>query len=374
MSPAAAMPGSRVSEPLTIRSVEAVLVVVPMRRALGTSAMGIAEAPLVLIDLQTDEGITGRAYLFCYLESAGHAAIALTRDVSAVLAGTVAAPAAVRRALAARFRLLGSRGLVSAVFAGVDVACWDVLAIAAGLPLARMLGATMRPTAAYNSNGLGLLEPQAAADEAQELVAEGFRAIKMRIGRPAGHDDLAAVRAVRAAIPPDVVLMSDYNQALSPNAARERCRQLDGEGLYWIEEPVRHDDYATSAELAALLRTPVQIGENFTSPRAMSLALQHRASDLVMPDLERIGGISGWLDAAALADAAETEMSAHLYPEVSAHLLAATPTAHWIEYVDWADPILEQPLQVTDGYVAPPDRPGTGLTWSTDAVSHYRRS
>lgn len=374
MSPAAAMPGSRVSEPLTIRSVEAVLVVVPMRRALGTSAMGIAEAPLVLIDLQTDEGITGRAYLFCYLESAGHAAIALTRDVSAVLAGTVAAPAAVRRALAARFRLLGSRGLVSAVIAGVDVACWDVLAIAAGLPLARMLGATMRPTAAYNSNGLGLLEPQAAADEAQELVAEGFRAIKMRIGRPAGHDDLAAVRAVRAAIPPDVVLMSDYNQALSPNTARERCRQLDGEGLYWIEEPVRHDDYATSAELAALLRTPVQIGENFTSPRAMSLALQHRASDLVMPDLERIGGISGWLDAAALADAAETEMSAHLYPEVSAHLLAATPTAHWIEYVDWANPILEQPLQVTDGYVAPPDRPGTGLTWSTDAVSHYRRS
>jgi mandelate racemase len=335
--------------------------------------MGIAEAPLVLIDLQTDAGITGRAYLFCYLESAGHAAIALTRDVSAVLAGTVASPAAVRRALAARFKLLGARGLVSAVLAGVDVACWDVLAIAAGLPLARMLGATMRPTAAYNSNGLGLLEPQAAADEAQELVAEGFRAIKMRIGRPSGHDDLAAVRAVRAAIPPDVVLMSDYNQVLGPSTARERCRQLDGEGLYWIEEPVRHDDYATSAELAALLRTPVQIGENFTSPRAMSLALQRRASDLVMTDLDRIGGVSGWLDAAALADAAGTEMSSHLYPEVSAHLLAATPTAHWIEYVDWANPILQQPLPVADGSVMPPDRPGTGLTWNADAVSHYRR-
>jgi mandelate racemase len=368
------MPGSRASEPLTIRAVDAVLVVVPMRRTLGTSAMGIAEAPLVLIDLQTDEGITGRAYLFCYLEPAGHAVIPLIRDVSAVLAGTVASPAAVRQALAARFRLLGARGLVSAVLAGVDVACWDALAIAAGLPLARMLGATMRPTAAYNSNGLGLLEPQAAADEAQELIAEGFRAIKMRIGRPTGHDDLAAVRAVRAAIPPEVVLMSDYNQALGPGTARERCRQLDGEGLYWIEEPVRHDDYATSAELTARLRTPVQIGENFTSPRAMSLALQRKASDLVMPDLERIGGISGWLEAAALADTAGTEMSSHLYPEVSAHLLAATPTAHWIEYVDWASPILEQPLQVTDGCVVPPDRPGTGLAWNADAVSHHRRS
>ena len=264
---------SGVSEALTIRSVDAVLVVVPMRRALGTSAMGIAEAPLVLIDLHTDEGITGHAYLFCYLESAGHAVVALARDVSAVLAGTEVSPAAVRRELGARFKLLGARGLVSAVLAGVDVACWDALAIAAGLPLARMLGAPMRPTTAYNSNGLGLLEPRAAADEAQELVAEGFRAIKMRLGRPSGDDDLAAVRAVRAAIGPDVVLMSDYNQALSANAARERCRQLDDEGLDWIEEPVRHDDYATSAELAALLRTPVQIGENFTGPRAMSAAL-----------------------------------------------------------------------------------------------------
>jgi mandelate racemase len=243
----AAKHGSSASEALTIRSVDAVLAVVPMRRPLGTSAARIAEAPLVLLDLQTEEGITGRAYLFCYLEPAGHAAVALARDVSAVLAGTVASPAAVRRALQARFKLLGVRGLVSAVLAGVDMACWDALAVAAGLPLARMLGDTMRPTAAYNSNGLGLLEPEAAADEAQELVAEGFRAIKMRIGRPSGHDDLAAVRAVRAAIPPDIVLMSDYNQALSPSAARERCRQLDGEGLYWIEEPVRHDDYLTSA-------------------------------------------------------------------------------------------------------------------------------
>jgi mandelate racemase len=373
MSPLTAKRGSGLSEVLTVRSVDAALVMVPMRRALGTSAMRITEAPLVLIDLQTEEGITGRAYVFCYLESAGHAAIALTGEASAVLAGTVVSPAAVGRALEARFKLLGTRGLVSAVLAGVDVACWDALAIAAGLPLARMLGSTMRPIPAYNSNGLGLLEPRAAADEAQELVAEGFRAIKMRLGRPSGRGDLAAVRAVRAAIPPDVALMADYNQALSLNAARERCRQLDDEGLYWIEEPVRHDDYAASAELAALLRTPVQIGENFAGPRAMSIALQHHASDLVMTDLDRIGGVSGWLGATALADVAGMQMSSHLYHEVSAHLLAATPTAHWIEYVDWADPVLQQPLKVTDGCVQPPELPGTGLAWNADAVSHFRR-
>jgi mandelate racemase len=361
-----------VSGELTVRSVEATLVLVPMRRPLGTSAARITEAPLLLLDLHTEEGVTGRAYLFCYVEPAGHALLALVRDVNAVLAGTPASPAVLRTPLDSRFKLLGVRGLVSAVLAAVDTACWDALAIAAGLPLARLLGSAVRPTPAYNSNGLGLVEPRAAAEEAQELVAEGFRAIKMRLGRPTARDDLTAVRAVRAAIDADVALMADYNQALRLPDALDRCRALDDEGLYWIEEPVRHDDYESSARLALELRTPVQIGENFAGPRAMALALDRRAADLVMPDLDRIGGVSGWLEAAALADVAEIPVSSHLFPEVSAHLLAATPTAHWLEYVDWADPILLEPLAITDGQAQPPDRPGNGLAWDTDAVARYR--
>jgi mandelate racemase len=154
--------------------------------------------------------------------------------------------------------------------------------------------------------------------------------------------------------------------------AHERCRALDDLGLHWIEEPIRHDAYTESARLADVLRTPVQIGENFAGPRAMSLALGHRACDLVMPDLERIGGVSGWTTAAALADVAGVPMSSHLFPEFSAHLLAATPTAHWLEYVDWADPILRDPLRVVDGHATPPDRPGAGIEWDTDAVARYR--
>src|SRR5882757_5751609 len=139
-----------------VESVEATLVLVPMRRALGTSAARVVEAPLLLINMRTSDGVIGHAYLFCYLEAAGHAQLALTRDVDAVLKGVPATPGEVRRALESRFKLLGVRGLVSAVLAGVDVACWDALAIAAGVPLARILGADLRPIPAYNSNGLGL--------------------------------------------------------------------------------------------------------------------------------------------------------------------------------------------------------------------------
>ncbi len=355
-----------------VRSVAGMLVRVPMRRPLGTSAARVTEAPLLLIDLHTEEGVTGHAYLFCYLESAGHAALALVRDLDAVVAGLPASPAVLRQALTARFKLLGVRGLVSAVLAALDTACWDALAKAAGLPLACLLGSAPRPIPAYNSNGLGLIEPSAAADEAQELAAEGFRAVKMRLGRARAADDLAAVRAVRAALAPDVALMADYNQALGLVDALDRCRALDEEGLYWIEEPLRHDDYQATAQLAAALRTPVQIGENFAGPRALAEALGHRASDLVMPDLDRIGGVTGWQAAAALADAAEIPVSSHLYPEVSVHLLTATPTAHWLEYVDWANPVLREPLPVVDGHATAPGRSGNGLAWDPDAVTRYR--
>jgi mandelate racemase len=164
--------------------------------------------------------------------------------------------------------------------------------------------------------------------------------------------------------------MADYNQGLTVTEAIRRGQ--DGEGLYWIEEPTRHDDYAGCARIAAALRTPVQIGENFAGAQAMATALAADACDYVMPDLERIGGITGWQRAAALASAGGIEMSSHIFPEVSAHLLAATPTCHWLEHVDWAAPILAEPLRIVDGMAQVPDRPGSGVSWDDDAVKRYR--
>jgi mandelate racemase len=211
-----------------------------------------------------------------------------------------------------------------------------------------------------------------AVEESAQLVAEGFSAVKIRLGRTTAAEDLAAVRAVRSRLSTDVSLMADFNQALSVNEAIHRGRTLDGEGLVWIEEPVRADDLAGCARVAAELKTPIQIGENFAGIYQMQESFNVRASDFVMPDLQRIGGVSGWMRAAALAQAAGCEMSSHLFPEVSAHLLAVTPTSHWLEYVDWASPVLEHPLEVRDGKALVPSRPGSGLVWNEQAVERFR--
>jgi len=173
-------------------------------------------------------------------------------------------------------------------------------------------------------------------------------------------------------LPADVELMVDYNQALTVVDALERGRAIQSEGLSWLEEPIRHDDYAGNARLARELTIPVQIGENFNGPAAMTHALAANACDLVMPDVGRIGGVSGWTQAAGLAAAHGVPMSSHLMPEVTSHLLAATPTAHWLEYVDWANAVVETPLRVVNGAVEISDRPGSGLAWNAEAVERYR--
>ena len=343
-----------------------------MTYTLGTSRGVITKAPLLLIDLDTEEGVTGRSYLWCYFPAAVPAIAKILEEVARVVKGKRLAPADLWGKLAERFALIGVQGLVRMAMAGFDVAAWDALAVAAGWPLATLIGSSPKRIPAYNSCGLGLMAPRELADEAEKLLARGFRAVKLRHGYPTLAEDLSALHAVKKRLGSEIAVMVDYNQALSLAQALERGRALDQEGIYWLEEPIRHDDYAGNATLVRELKTPIQIGENFSESSAMAVALAAGAADYVMPDLERIGGVTGWLRAAALAATHRIEMSSHLFPEVSAHLLAATPTAHFLEYMDWADKILAEPLEIVDGFAVVPQRPGNGLAWDAKAVKKYR--
>lgn len=354
--------------PLTIRCVETRGVRVPLTFALCTSAATVSAVPLLLVDAVMEEGIVGRSYVFCYSTSGAKAVAAHLAEAVELVQGRTARPQTLFKVLIRRFALLGVTGPVRMALSALDLALWDAAAHAANLPLAGLLGSDLQPIPAYDSRGLGLMEPDKLADEAEALLASGLKAVKLRLGYPSLAQDLNALSAVRARIDKDVLLMVDYNQALTKMDAIRRGRVLQEEGIVWLEEPIRHDDYGGYSEIARSLSVAVQIGENFNGPEAMGDAIAMSACDYVMPDVARIGGVTGWMQAAGLASAYGIEMSSHLAPELSVHLLAATPTAHWLEYVDWADAILEEPLPVENGTVSPPDRPGLGIAWSEEKL------
>ncbi len=359
---------------LTLRELRVRAVQAPMRRPLQTSGGTVRVAPLALIDLVTEEGVIGRTYLFCYTPLALKPVVQLLLDLSEFLKGDAVAPFELDAKLQRTFRLLGASGFTGMAMAGIDMAAWDALARAQGLPLARLLGGECKRVPAYNSNGLGIIGAARAAGEAAELAAPGFKAVKVRLGYPDARTDVEVVRAVRQAVGHQVLLMSDYNQSLSVAEALRRCDALADEGLAWIEEPTRADDYDGNAQIRGKSRVPIQMGENWWGPHDMAKSLAARASDFGMPDAMKIGGVTGWQRAAALAEPPGMPISSHLFPEVSAHLLAVSPTMHWLEYVDWAEPVLQQPLRFDDGFALIPDVPGTGIDWNEEQVQRHLAS
>jgi mandelate racemase len=357
---------------LTFKSVRARAVVVPLKRPVVSKVGLFRDWPMILIDLYTNEGIVGHSYLEPYLKQSVRYIVPAIHDLAEAAKGMLVAPFDGFRRGIGWLHLVGREGVSMIAVSGLDMAAWDAMAKAADMPLAVFLGGTVAPVPAYNSNGLWLTPLATLADEAAALVAEGgFTGLKLRLGRDALADDLAAIAVVREAAGDTVKLMCDFNQGLSLGDALVRCHALDDQGLYWFEEPTTYDNIPGYAQLTRELKTPVQLGENFYGPRLLYQAVLAGAGDYVMPDLMRIGGVSGWLRAAGITSAAGMPMSSHLYPEIAAHLMRVTDTAHWLEWQDWADPILAEPFQRKNGHLIIPDRPGQGISWDEKAVAKY---
>jgi len=352
-----------------IRTVEARAVRVPMAHPHQTAGGTVSESPLVLTDITIEDGVVGHSVVFTYTAAALKPTADLIRGLEPLIKGEFLAPAEIEQKLSKRFRLLGTQGLVGIALSAIDMALWDALARSHGVPLVRLLGGIAKPIPAYGAVGYDGVEGSAMV--AAEWVKRGFSGIKAKIGYATVQEDVAVIRAMRDAVGNGIAIMVDYNQCLTPVEAVQRLRVLDEEGLTWVEEPTLAHDYAGHAFIAREAKTPIQCGENWWGTLDMQHAIDAQASDFMMPDVMKIGGVTGWLRAAALAQAKSIRLSNHLWPEISAQLLCLTPTAHWLEYVDWWNPIMREPLEIKKGMANVETSIGTGVAWDENAVERF---
>jgi mandelate racemase len=351
-----------------IRGVKARAIVAPIARPVKNAFGVIEAAPMVLIDVETDSGVTGHAYIFAYTKLTLKALTHLVEEIGRELVGKPVVPFDLMTAMDAKFRLLSWQGLVGMAVSGLDMAYWDALGQAAGKPVVELLGGSPRPIKAYDS--YGVVDPVVDEKALRHSLEQGFRGIKIKGGDGDAANDERVVKGVRALLGPDIALMIDFNQSLDPAEAKRRIERLAPYDLTWVEEPVPQENLLGHAEVRESSPIPIQAGENWWFPRGFAEAIAAGASDFIMPDLMKCGGITGWLRVAGQAEAASIPMSSHLFAEASAHMLAVTPTAHWLEFLDLARAALAKPVEIVDGTVTARG-PGLGIEWNEAAIAKY---
>ncbi len=353
-----------------ILSVTPVHVCVPLARPLKVATFEVRAVDTCCITLRTKEGRKGHGWCFAFGPERVRAMIAMVRDLFPVLLGKDPADLdanweAMRKAAS----FVGRDGISAIAMSALDTACWDLAAQAAGQPLWRFLGGERREIPCYASEGLWLnATMDELVEEAVSLKARGFKAMKLRVG---GREDLERVRAVREAIGEEVALMVDANQGWDVETAKAACRAFAPFGLQWVEEPVDHEDIRGCAEVARASSIPICTGETNYNPRGMRHLLVAGAADVLMADLERCSGVSGWRRAAALAREFDRPITPHLFHEVSAHLLSAEPHGVWCEQMPWWESILKEPMEFRDGHLVLPERPGIGIEWNEEALREF---
>ena len=267
----------------------------------------------------------------------------------------------------------GRSGLSTQAIGAFDVALWDTKARRANLSLAKLLGAHRESVRCYNTSGGFLHTPiDQLKVNAAASVARGIGGIKLKVGQPDGRIDMQRVKAVREHLGDGVPLMVDANQQWDRPTAQRMCRALEGFNLVWIEEPLDAYDHEGHAALAQQFDTPIATGEMLTSAGEHWDLIRHRAADYLMPDGPRVGGITPFLKVAGLAQHAGLMLAPHFAMELHVHLAAVYPTEPWVEHFEWLEPLFNERIEIANGRMLVPTRPGLGLSLSEQARAWTR--
>jgi len=349
------------------------LVDIPLAKPIATAIHQIRSAGCVLLELETDQGLVGESYVFTLngvrLKALHEMLLGFSPQVEGKDPYFVAQ---IGQNMWNEMNAIGHKGFTIAALAAVDTACWDLIGKAAELPLHRLFGACREQVKTYASGGLWLSQSiDECVDEAAEFIQAGFRSMKIRLGKPSIAQDVERVRAVHDAIGPDIELLADANQALTPKQAIRLGRELEEFNLGWFEEPVVYHNLRGCAEVRASLDTPIAAGETEYTRYGMREILESGAVDVLMPDLQRIGGLSEMRRVAALAASYDMPISTHIFTEHSLSVAGSEANCISVEHMPWFEPLFNESMEISDGMLRIPERPGTGFSFDQAAIKRF---
>ncbi|MGB8184246.1 MAG: mandelate racemase/muconate lactonizing enzyme family protein, partial [Pseudolabrys sp.] len=330
----------------------------------------------ILVFVHCDSGIVGENLFFTRNARRTRVLQSMVEEMADLVIGRDAGHIAGFWARAWRdINFLGHKGVPVVGISALDGALWDALGKMSNLPIYRILGGAQDRVPVYHSGGLWLSSSdKELVAEAERFAAAGFRAMKMRLGSLEPATDIARVRAVRTAIGPKIKLMADANQGLTESQAIRLGRALEEFDLTWFEEPLPAWDLDGLARVAAALDTPIASGETEYTRYGFRRMLELRSADILMPDLQRVGGVSEFIRVGHMAESYDIPVSSHLFPETSLQVLGALANTIYLEYMPWFSKLYNETIKFAEGQAIVPERPGWGFTFNQDYVSHLERA
>lgn len=356
---------------MIVSEVRTRLVEVPLPQPIGTSIHQMRSVGCVLVEVVTVDGVAGQSLIFALngerVRSLDEMVVGLGERI---VGRRVDETEGVWHDLWLAINAMGHKGVTISALSAIDVAMWDAFGRTLQMPLHRLWGSCRDRVATYASSGLWLsYSIDELVAEAQSFVAAGFAGMKMRLGSERARDDVARVAAVRGVIGDDIELFADLNQGLGPKQAIRLGRLLEPYRLSWLEEPVAAYDLAGHAQVRAALDVPIASGETEYTRHGMQAMLAAGAADVLMPDLQRIGGFSEFRKASAVASGWNIPVSSHFFTELSLCLAGSLANFISVEHVDWFAPLFNETMELVDGQLVVPDRPGHGFTFDEAAVA-----
>lgn len=349
---------------------------IPLRRALeqpiGNATATISAFSYLAILLDTDEGLSGENVIFTIRPEQLRLLDAMVHVLADAVIGRDPDDTEGFWAEAwKRINFIGFAGVSIMGISAIDGAMWDLRGRRRGLSISRLIGRRRDRVTTYASGGLWLTQStDAMVRQAEDFARAGFKAMKLRLAGDAAID-LPRLAALRQAVGPDASLMVDANQAMTAKAAIALARRMEAYDIAWFEEPVAAHDLTASSRVASAIPMPLASGENEYTRYGFARMIEAGAADLLMPDLQRVGGPSEFLKVAALAATHGLPVSSHLFPEMSLQLLGAIDGVHSLEHVDWYAPLYREALEFVDGAIVVPDRPGWGFTLDPEALRRF---
>lgn len=340
-----------------------------LEKPISDATHTLHEISFLVLRIQIEQGVIGESYLLSFQYSPNAIIGAMKDHGERYIGAPVHETGHLFQSINGDNEYFGNEGINRWAQAAFNIAMWDAHCKILNAPIWKVLGTYKTAIPIYGSGGWISYTTDELIDEVINYVKRGFKAVKIKVGKPDWKEDLERLKLVRESVGPDIEIMMDANQGMSLTHAINLSYAARKIGITWFEEPINHANFEGYKTLKNKTGISLAMGEREYTTLPLRELTKRSALDIWQPDILRIGGVEAWRESAAIAHAYDIPVLPHYYKDYDIPLLCTIPNGVGAESFDWIDPLIDYPIEINNGMARPHNRPGWGFSFKDECLT-----